>query len=486
MNKPEFVGEGTYGCVHKPPMKCKNKQQSTDNSIATKLMLDKDAKDEMTEFKLIESADKKELFHLGKPKICKADTNNENRTATMSCPSRRFSPNNMEAYSLLLIKYGGLDLEKYGKRIKEFSLNVANRRNVEHFWMDISRIMYGLYTLGTKGKVHHDLKQQNIVYNPDTGRANLIDFGLMTTKYKIIAASIKSTYGFSTLHWSFPTECELLNKNLYLSVTKDLKSKQKYFTHVLSHVQKNHIYFFTSISKYNGNTAEYKNELKQHLNEYYQMLLSLEPNKYNDFLQKCVNTIDIYGTCIALLYVLHRSRRFLETECYNDMNSLFLKGVHQNVFLRSTPDELMTNYESLLLKHGLLEKYNMKFEKHLLIEGNPIEVDVANKIESVVKGDMHMTPKEQTEFIKSVIIKCPDGKEYKPSTKRCVKECKPGYIRNAKFQCRKQSKRTTAKKSKSAKKCPPGKELNKKTNRCNKTCKVGYIRDDSFKCRKEK
>jgi serine/threonine protein kinase len=485
MNKPAFVGEGTYGCVHKPPMKCKNEKQSTNNSIATKLMLDKDAKDEMTEFKLIESADKKELFHLGKPQICKADTNIENRSATMLCPSRRFSHDNMNDYSLLLIKYGGLDLEKYGKKVKEFPINTANRRIVEHFWMDISRIIYGLSILSAKGKVHHDLKPQNIVYNQDTGRANLIDFGLMTTKTKIINASNNSRYGFATLHWSFPTECEMLNKNRYMSVTKDLKSKQKHFSQVLSHVQKNHVYFFTCISK-NDNMAEYKKELKQHLNDYYQMVLSLEPNKYNDFLQKCVNTIDIYGTCIALLYVLHRSQRFLDTECYNDMRSLFLTGVHQNLFLRATPTEFMSNYESLLLKHGLLEKYNMKFDKHLLVEGNPVDINVTNKIDTIINGDMHMTPKEQTEFIKSVVLKCPDGKEYNPSTKRCVKECKPGDIRNAKFQCRKQPKPTTMKKSKSSKKCPPGKELNPTTNRCNKTCKVGYKRDNSFKCRKEK
>jgi hypothetical protein len=205
-----------------------------------------------------------------------------------------------------------------------------------------------------------------------------------------------------------------------------------------------------------------------------------------EFLKKTINTIDIYGTCMGLLYVLHRSRRFLDTEFYNDMASLFLTGVHQNVFLRSTPDELMSNYESLLLKHGLLEKYNMRFDKHLLKEGNPIDINVANKIDSAIKSDMHMTPKEQTEFIKSVVIICPDGKEHNPSTKRCVNECKPGYIRNAKFQCRKKPKHTTAKKSKSAKKCPLGKEINPKTNRCNKTCKVGYKRDNSFKCRKEK
>ena len=80
-------------------------------------------------------------------------------------------------------------------------MNAANRRLVGHFWMDISRIIFGLQVMNDKGIVHHDLKHQNIVYNQETGRANLIDFGLMTTKTKIQTAATKSRYGFGALHW---------------------------------------------------------------------------------------------------------------------------------------------------------------------------------------------------------------------------------------------------------------------------------------------
>ena len=152
-----------------------------------------------------------------------------------------------------------------------------------------------------------------------------------------------------------------------------------------------------------------------------------------------------------------------------------------------------------------------------------------------------MTPKEQDQFIKSVIITCPDGKEYNSNTKRCNKKCKPGFTRDDKFKCKKQTAKRkkvpplqpgtanrsrsyrdmpalepgTANRSrsyrdmpeleqgsdnwsrssrdvpprprsKSAKKCLPGKELNPKTNRCNKTCKQGYTRNAQFKCIKIK
>ena len=53
-NNPTVVGEGTYGCVHKPPMKCKHQYNINDPSIASKLMKDLDAKKEMKEFELNE------------------------------------------------------------------------------------------------------------------------------------------------------------------------------------------------------------------------------------------------------------------------------------------------------------------------------------------------------------------------------------------------------------------------------------------------
>ena len=34
------------------------------------------------------------------------------------------------------------------------------------------------------------------------------------------------------------------------------------------------------------------------------------------------------------------------------------------------------------------------------------------------------------------ILECPQGKEYRAKTKKCVKKCKPGYIRNDQFKCK--------------------------------------------------
>jgi hypothetical protein len=116
-------------------------------------------------------------------------------------------------------------------------------------------------------------------------------------------------------------------------------------------------------------------------------------------------------------------------------------------------------------------------------------------------------------------ILCPQTHERNPLTKRCNKRCKPGYVRNSKFKCRKQkdsnsnkqknkkNKKNTIRKRKCKKPlkspileftdiysvqnsydkpqsqvCGVHRERNPFTKRCNKRCKPNYVRTDSFRC----
>jgi len=97
----QVIGEGTYGCVHKPPMKCKNKTRKNNTSSISKLMTDTNASNELREFKLISSADKKKQLYLGKPSKCKADRVLSNIQSISKC-SGRFNPKMIDDYSLLM------------------------------------------------------------------------------------------------------------------------------------------------------------------------------------------------------------------------------------------------------------------------------------------------------------------------------------------------------------------------------------------------
>ena len=75
----------------------------------------------------------------------KVENNIDNHLAIRNCSG--FKPDLIDNYSLLLLKYGGSDLHKFGKYIKELSTNDDNTRIIEHFWLEVSRILFGIKIL---------------------------------------------------------------------------------------------------------------------------------------------------------------------------------------------------------------------------------------------------------------------------------------------------------------------------------------------------
>jgi len=496
MSNPKRVGEGSFGCVHNPPLKCKNKPYNPDPTKVSKILTKENANDELKEFKLIQKADKNEDYHLGKPGSCLPDNNKENRTAVDQC-SRFSSVLINSEYKLLLLKNGGQDLSKIEYKFKNLKVNLVNRRKLEHFWLDMHRLIYGSKGLMDNGVVHHDLKQQNIVYDEETGRVNYIDFGLMKNTKEMLKQANGSRYPFST-HWSFPPDILFYNYIDY----KNLTSKEGRDAMYL--IQKSFRNYNDAFEIIKDNLMDKdENEMDfsiRMVGDFHNIYSKLKnsPADYNRFLNKSFETFDNYAIGFSLFSILKTTKEFIDEKLYNDLRLLFLSMMTFNVFERPSPSEVVEKYEFILKSNGLVEKYNMRFEKHFLVEGTEKQ---ENKIENL--------PKSVKKFIAELVLHCPDGKERNPKTNRCINKCKDGYSRDAEFKCKKnktQRKKTTLKETITAplvdlhktpekvsyknktqkKKCKEGKELNPKTNRCINKCKDGYTRDDNFKCKKNK
>jgi len=480
MPSSKVIGEGSYGCVHKPALKCKNKEYDPDPNNVSKLLTKRHADAELKEFKLIQKADKKENFYLGEPGSCDVDKGVKNKTAIDSC--RRFDSKRIDNYKLLLLKNGGADLTGIEDKFKSMPENRLNTRKMEEFWLDMSRILYGSKVLMDKKIVHHDLKQQNIVYNDETGRVNFIDFGLMTTILKMKNAANKNNYPYG-IHWSFPAEVILYNNFDYRRLFR-LDGQDK-IVHIRNLFREYYTRAFGPVKQYmHDSQRENNDKLKSRIwSGFYKMCHVLKSSDYDIFLTKSMETLDNFGIGFSLLSMLIRTKKFIDKRLVTDLTDLFNSMVHSNVFLRPSPTEVVTKYETILWGHGLLDKYNMRFEKHLLVDGSVKEQD---------KKDEQKMPKTTQQFLDKLILKCPDGRELNPKTKRCINVCKKGFERNEQFLCRKKKtqKRTQhniySQTTKSIKQCPEGKELNPFTNRCNKTCKRGYRRNGEFNCVKIK
>jgi serine/threonine protein kinase len=508
MSNPKRLAEGSYGCVHNPPLKCKNKPYNPDPNKVSKILTKKHANSELKEFKLIQSADKQDEFHLGNPTSCFPDNNEANQKAINTC--RRFSSFDIDKYKLLILKNGGKDLSAIQKQFGSLAVNNANRRKLENFWLDMSRIIYGSKVLMDNGIVHHDIKQQNIVYNEKTGRVNFIDFGLMTTTKKMFNNADVSRYPYPA-HWSFPPEILFYNKSNYKSLTSQnneyLKSNFLELQYEKYADYSNGAYDL--VQNYLKDIGESYQDLKlKKFSQFFYMstkLLKKGDDEYKNFLNKSFETFDNYAIGFSLFSILKETLHLINDKLFNDLSLLFLSMVQFNVFARPSPSEVVEKYEFILKSNGLLDRYKMRFKNHLLVDGTE------KKEQEIKIEDLR---KDVKKFIDNLILKCPDGKERNPKTKRCINKCKEGYSRNADFKCNKNKtkknvadertlsvpievlrnetpvkityKKTSTNKTQKKKVCIEGKELNPITNRCNTKCKDGYSRNTDFKCKKIK
>ena len=74
----KILGEGGYGCVHKPSLHC-DKVQAPNfdyNNYVSKLMATKYAEEELREFVTIHKYDPNDDYHLGTPILCSPQLDN--------------------------------------------------------------------------------------------------------------------------------------------------------------------------------------------------------------------------------------------------------------------------------------------------------------------------------------------------------------------------------------------------------------------------
>jgi len=473
----KVIGQGTYGCVHKPQMECKRSQPTAD--AVSKLMSMSNATSELSEFAEIASADRKQTMHLGTPTICNIADTDANRQAAKDCENDKFDSTTLDKYALLVMKDGGQNLQQFADDVyANWATTPANTKKIELFWLEVSRLFYGLKVFHDHGLVHHDLKPQNVVYNQTTNRLNFIDFGFITRKVDVMNMAKSSQYWSTVPHWSFPWENPYLNKTAYTTlVDKNAKNNTKFYADLVKNIWSRYGVFFAHVMPV-GTSDSWTKSATDMINSYIAMITECEHANYNAFLEKSVDTTDSYGIGMALLYVLNRSGKFMDDDLFVKLGALFINMITPAVNVRLDVNNLALQYETIMRESGLLTKHGKQYTNNLLVDGAQISALILKLTEKIVLTDNSPTQSQLTDEALSFSPICPTGKEYKSSTKRCVKQCKPGYKRSVKFRCVKDAQTADYPP------CPAGKERNPFTRRCVKRCKSGFLRDTTYKCRR--
>ena len=481
--EPTIVGQGSYGCVVKPSLKCENAynpfatKPNYDNKVS-KIMSDRHAIEEQQEMKIFKSIKGIEKYTVAYPKLCKPKKNEQFKKLVEKCNSspvrKKQAEQNLEGLSLLLLEDGGVDLHQFVRRVFP-ALSISDK---EAFLVSIVDLIEGIEFFVKHNILHHDIKLANIVYNIQTGKAKYIDFGLME-KIDSFIKEAKNSENDMAVSWGyFPSELSCANREEY-----DTKTKCKKYKKI----------------------------------------------PYNKFIEKVATSFDGYSLSLALMEL------FLHIFKVSDYDQLFVIDamsliqpyVKKDLATRNTDfAELRKEYKKLLELHKIVSREPSPTKES-------IELAERLSVASLNHNRQHCPPgkPDYNPTIKKCVVACKDGKErnnkfrcvktkktkesieldktlsvaslnhsrqhcppgkpdYNPETKKCAVACKDGKERNNKFRCIKTKKHTSPNR-KTKKKTPSdckkiGKELKPTTGRCVNPCKPGQKRSSEFHCISDK
>ena len=441
----KVVGEGTYGCVLKPPLKCDETsnlvKQDYVNKIS-KIMSREHAINERDEYSAINNIAGLDKYAITGPQLCKPLLDNKFNTSVKKCKTsivKNTFKRDKTDLRMLLLEDGGINI--YDHITKVFALQSLDEKKV--FLTSLIKLFDGLLFFQSNEIMHRDIKLANMVYNVNNGRAKYIDFGLMTNFKR------------------FAKRCNENSERLGIS----------------------HSYYAPENScsnKYSFNSSKFKcTKIKEHF------------KTHADFISYIQKSFDIYCLCLALLNMANICNLNNRSSLKKDAISLTFFPeliVLLREYIKGDVSKRNINILELKEKYVSLLKYYDYYLKKVQLP-SPQVIDVIEKLkQKEIKADLAKI--------------CPHAKPVlNPSTNRCVAECKTGFIRNKSFRCVKMNlakdnnnnkKSATKKKhyasivdSSSAKRklCEKiNKDYNHITKRCNVKCPKNKTRNSQFKC----
>ena len=505
----KIIGEGSYGCVLKPSIPCKDSVPANFDysDYVSKFMESDEAKDELNEFAIVGKADTKNEFHLGAPIMCNPDINNPDVIRDVrkcSNLNKKLLLSNPEKFSLLLIKDGGVNLDTFFAGSMLINYLSKNKDGKDIILIEIHRLLRGLMFFQQNGLVHNDIKPSNILFDEKNGEMKYIDFGLMINKSLLEKTSRENTNYSSDYHWSRPIECKFMNKKNYDAYKNfNITKRNEFITAAIEAI----VLDKPESKKKIGLKSNYFNSLFSYLDPmekipsgltrmgYVKIAIesfrqAVDKRDYNTNLDAIIDSIDVYAVGFTCVFIINKLKKynFINLDEYNQLFAFFSKMCSFNMLNRPSDASLITEeYQNILISLGVTTRLKITFDKT-----NVVKTDNQPKIITEVQKKSNNTPINISKNFKKKANEeeapklCPDSKEMNPKTKRCVAKCKEGYARNLDtFKCNKI--KTQKVKSVNVKTCPDSKEMNPKTKRCVTKCKEGYARNlDTFKCNKIK
>ena len=157
----KVVGEGTYGCVLKPPLKCISNKKMDYNDKVSKIMLDYDAKNEENEYANINNIKGLDKYAITGPTYCKPLVNKDFNDSVKNCKNKDINETfhkRKQYLSMLLLQDGGINIHDF--IVKVFPKQTLNEKKI--FLTSLINLFDGLLFFQSNNIIHRDIKPGNI------------------------------------------------------------------------------------------------------------------------------------------------------------------------------------------------------------------------------------------------------------------------------------------------------------------------------------
>ena len=174
MDGGAVIGEGTFGCVFRPHIKCKKTKKK--NNYVTKLMFESNKAIIERELKLTEKIKKipnYQDYFAPIEEICDANMSKFSEQDKKDCKLINKKTENKYIKKIANIRFiEGDDL------IDTLKKNINHKYSFVYFLTMYEQILDSLQLLASKKIVHFDIKANNMIYNIKKNKTIIFDFGL--------------------------------------------------------------------------------------------------------------------------------------------------------------------------------------------------------------------------------------------------------------------------------------------------------------------
>jgi serine/threonine protein kinase len=363
----KVIGEGSYGCIHKPSLKCKNKR-TTYKKRVSKILPKKYAEKELKEYDVLSEIDKKHKYYLGTPVLCEPAETKYNEKSFEKCEKSVDEDNkNLTDNDLLIMKDGGINIQIFADKMLDKPYSESATNQMELFWIEFHRVLMGIQLFLKKGYVHYDMKPQNIVYDETKNRINIIDFGLMRKLSDVIKSSKNSDNNLGVYHWSYPFESNFYNKTKFNAfITMNKEKKNEYYAKITTDFKKDTGSSFRNFLSEMIGPKYTKTEILNTIYEYmdgYLNFLDKELLDYDSFLKSSLETMDVFGTGIAIAYVNNQTSHLVDENFSKELRELAFHMTNPVLSNRYSINRAIESYENILTTY-ITEKHDVSVKNH--------------------------------------------------------------------------------------------------------------------------